>query len=76
MGKVFGREPALIVAAVAAVVQALILFGLIAWTDIQVDGFMAAVNAVLILLAGGVTRQAVFSPQTVADKYEPKHAGS
>jgi hypothetical protein len=61
----FAREPALIIAAVAAVAQALVVLGLVAWTDAQVDSVVAAVNAVLLLVVGGAVRSRVYSPATV-----------
>lgn len=66
-------EPVAIIGAVMAIVVALITFGVLEWTDAQVDAFekmLIAVVPLLIVAAGTLAERAiVFSPQTVAEKY-------
>ena len=69
MGTIWGREPALILAAVQAVVALAVGFGL-DWTTQQVSLVLAATAAIL----GVVARQAVTSPATLAADYTPRHA--
>lgn len=54
MGKVFGREPALVIAAFGAVVQCAVAFGLDLTADQQV-----ALSAVVLAVVALVTRQRV-----------------
>ena len=69
MGTIWGREPALILAAVQAAIALAVGFGL-SWTAEQVSLVLAFTAAVL----GVIARRAVTSPATLAAQYEPRHA--
>ena len=68
MGTLWGREPALILTAVNAILALLVGFGL-NLTPEQQALIYAAISAVL----GVVVRQQVTSPATLAAQYEPRH---
>lgn len=61
IGTLWGREPAMVVAFVGAVITLLVAFGL-NLTDQQIG----AIIAVVTLLLGLITRSQVSSPATVA----------
>ena len=72
-------EPAMIVGAVMAVVQALIVFGVFAWTPEESSAFQTALEAVLpfllplpTLIGAWITRGQVFSPATVEKDFVAK----
>ncbi len=62
---IFGREPALILGALAAVIALAVGFGLDVSSE-QVGLIMAGVTAILAV----VTRQSVFAPKTVEENYQ------
>lgn len=68
MGTLWGREPALILAAAGSILALLVGFGLKVSPEQQALIY-AAISAVL----GVVVRQQVTSPATLAALYEPRH---
>ncbi len=64
MGKLWGKEPAMIVAAILAVISVARNFGL-ALDDVQVDSIQTAIESVLILIAGAVVRTQVTPTESV-----------
>jgi len=71
-------EPVAIIGAIMAVVMALITFGVISWSDLQVDAFeqalVALVPIVIVGIGSAVQRAKVFSPKTVETQYVKKDA--
>lgn len=67
-------EPALLGAAIAAVVGTLALWGIdVSAIGDRIDGSWALLYPVIILVQGWWVRGKVYSPGTVAEDYEPKH---
>ncbi len=74
-GTIWGREPALIIAVVTAVIEALAVFGVLNVTEDQMKALLAVVVAIVPLIAGGATRSQVYAPETVRRIERAAHAG-
>lgn len=72
-GTLWGREPALYVGVVTAVLNLLTAFG-VQIGEVQQAAIVQGTVAIISLIVGAVVvRRQVTSPATLAAKYEPKH---